>query len=196
MLVDPTTLDFRTSGLYRKTATLPLCNVTVAVGGESVITMQTAQDGSRYVETTNTAESGDRIITRSDDDRYIIKASKFDGLYEIDPTNPLQYRSKNTGRAIFLTEDTDIQAPWGELQHIKAGGVVFQASNGDVYGNQAHSFEADFDREAADGSLCHLSLPLKQQGDWALRRVALRHYDDVVWRMAFATQSTPRQPHT
>ena len=149
--------DFDEAPVFRKTATLSKANVIVAEGGEKITTMQPDGKGGEYVETTKTAKAGDHIVTRAANDVYIIDAAKFPKLYEDDPENPDQFRSTNVGRAILMEEDIVIAAPWGEDQQIKAGGILFRSNaSPDVYGNQKHSFEADFAREGADGSDCSI----------------------------------------
>jgi hypothetical protein len=151
--VSASDFDFDAAPAFRKVETVPLENVVFAVGGEKVVTRQKAKDGTEFTETTSIAKTGDAIVTRSPGDSYAVPLAKFNKNLEIDPANPNQYRSKNFGRAVQVLADAVIAAPWGEDQHIKAGGVIFQnrASN-EVYGNQQHSFEGDFAREARDGA--------------------------------------------
>jgi hypothetical protein len=140
--------DFSRAPMFRKTATLLVENVRIAEGTELVTTRQPNKCGSEFVETTSTAEQGDRIVTRAKNDRYVIKADEFPQLWEIDPNNPTRYRSNNFGKAIRVDRDVTIDTPWGEKQHIKAGGVIFQSGvTGTVYGNQKETFEADFARQ-------------------------------------------------
>jgi hypothetical protein len=77
----------------------------------------------------------------------------------------------------------------GEDQTIKAGGVVFQSLAGkapEVYGNQGHSFEADYAREASDGGLVSLAAPLKTQLRWAMEKREIAHLSDIRLRAFFA----------
>jgi hypothetical protein len=178
--------DFTNAPLFRKTATIPVTNVVFAKGGEKVVTLQSGSAG-QFVESTNVAQPGDAIVTRGAGDSYIPK--KFSNNFEINPGNPGEYRSKNFGRAIFQDEDFVIAAPWGEDQAIMAGGVVFQSLAGDapeVYGNQAASFEADYAREASDGSLMSLAAPLKTQLRWAIEKREIAHLSDIRLRAFFA----------
>jgi hypothetical protein len=178
--------DFTDAPLFRKTATIPVANVAFAKGGEKVVTLQSESSG-QFVESTNIAQPGDAIVTRSAGDSYIPK--KFSNNFEINPGNPAEYRSKNFGRAIFQDEDFIIAAPWGEDQTIKAGGVVFQSLAGaspEVYGNQAASFEADYAREAADGGLMPLATRLKTQLVWAMEKREIAHLSDIRLRAFYA----------
>ncbi len=186
--------DFTGAPLFRKTATIPVANVMFAKGGEKVVTFQSGASG-QFVESTNVAQPGDAVVTRSPGNSYIPK--KFSNNFEINPANPAEYRSKNFGRAIFQDEDFIIAAPWGEDQTIMAGGVVFQSLAGEepeVYGNQAASFEADYAREAADGGLQSLAAPLKTQLRWAMEKRDVAHLSDIRLR-AFLARGHVFQPN-
>lgn len=187
--------DFDSAPLFRKIATLPVDNVVFAEGGEEIATYQTdANTGERYVETTKTAQAGDAIVTRDEDDVYIIDADKFKKLYEKDPENPDQYRSTNTGRAVLMEEDIVIHASWGEDQNIKAGGVLFRSEAADsVYGNQKHSFEGDFGRVGADGSVMPLTAPLAEQKEWAKETGEVSHLRDINRRIEIEEAAGPKQ---
>lgn len=146
--VSASDFDFSKAKTYRKTATLSADQIKTAVGGESVVTRQPSKDGGSFVETTNTAKPGDRIVTRSPGDSYVIPGEKFSKLYEPHPDQPGVYRSTNVGKAIRVNRDVSIKAPWGEVQNIKKGGVIFKSeTTGDVYGNQKETFNADFKPE-------------------------------------------------
>jgi hypothetical protein len=178
--------DFTDAPLFRKTATIPVANVVIAKGGEKVVTLQSGAAG-QFVETINVAQAGDAIVIRGAGDSYIPK--KFANNFEINPGDAGEYRSKNFGRAIFQDEDFIIAAPWGEDQSIVAGGVIFQSLAGEapeVYGNQGVSFEADYSREAGDGSLVSLASPLKTQLLWAMEKREVAHLSDIRLRAFFA----------
>lgn len=181
--VAPSDFYFENAPAFRKVETVPLANVVFAVADETVVTRQKAKDGSEFTETTSTAKAGDAIVTRTSGDSYAVPTSTFEKNFEINPTAPNQYRSKNFGRAVQVTEDTVIAASWGEDQYIKAGGVIFQnrASN-EVYGNQQHSFEGDFAREAKDGSLIRLTESLLVQLAWAEEKGEKAHIADIETR--------------
>lgn len=183
--VHPGDIDFEHAPAFRKVEIIPAASVRIASGGERVVTRQKTKDGTEFVETTNIAKVGDAIVTRTPGDTYVVTAEAFAKNFETDPVNPGQYRSKNFGRAVQVREDSVIAAPWGEDQYIKAGGVIYRngASN-EVYGNQQHSFEGDFAREAKDGSLIRLTEPLKVQLAWALEKGEAAHVADIERRIA------------
>jgi hypothetical protein len=186
--------DFDAAPCFRKTATIPVANVVFAKGGEQIITLQ-PDDAGKFIESRNIAKPGDAIVTRSPGDSYIPK--KFSNNFEIDPHNPAEYRSKNFGRAIFQTEPVVIAAPWGEDQTIMAGGVIFESHVGaepEVYGNQAASFEADYAREAADGSLMPLTAPFATQLAWAIENDETAHVADITARLKFAIERAEGVP--
>jgi hypothetical protein len=183
--VQPNDFDFANAPAFRKVETVPVENVIFASGGEKVITRQRAKNGTEFVETENRANAGDAIVTRTPVDTYVISAKAFANYLEIDPANPGRYRSKNFGRAVQVLEDCVIAAPWKEDQYIEAGGVIYRNGvSNEVYGNQQHSFEGDFAREAADGSLMRLTEPLKAQLAWAVKKGEGAHAADVRRRMA------------
>ena len=122
--------DFAQAPVYRKTATLTKANIEIAQEAHDLVTMINGVE-----ETRNRAEPGDHIVTGSQGERYIIKAAKFASLYEQDPSNPDAYISKNVVKAIRLSENTELTAPWGEKQRALAGGVVVQSllNHNDIY---------------------------------------------------------------
>lgn len=187
--------NFDEAPLFRKTASLSKANVAVAEGGEKIVTLQPDGKGGNFVETTKEAKAGDRIVTRSADDVYIIDSAKFPKLYEEDPENPENFRSTNVGRAVLMEEDVVIAASWGEDQQIKAGGILFRSeASPDVYGNQKHSFEGDFARVGDDGSMMPLSAPLQEQKEWAKEQGGLAHLKDINRRIEIAAQGAAPAP--
>jgi hypothetical protein len=113
-------------------------------------------------ETVNTARPGDRIVTNLDArgkplvDRdgqhnvYVIKADAFVKLYELADTPEIlvaTYRARGIVEAIALPGGFDILAPWGETQWADRGYLILNGA--DVYGNNADTFEATYERVAA-----------------------------------------------
>jgi ADP-ribose pyrophosphatase YjhB (NUDIX family) len=185
--------DFSRAPMFRKTATLPVENFRIAEQKVHVTTRQPKKGGGEFFETTSTAEPGDWIVTRAGDDQYTVRADLFSQLWEIDPNNPNRYRSKNFGKAIRVDQDVTIDAPWGEKQQIKAGGVLFQSGvTGAVYGNQKETFEADYVRQAKDKSLRSLLEPLILQLAWAIRKQEPAHTKDIAERIAIRIRSRVR----
>lgn len=164
--------DFSKAKVYRKTATLSADQIAVAKGGESVVTRQKDKAGS-YVETTNVAKPGDRIITRSPGDSYVVAGDKFAKLYEPHPEQPGVFRSNNVGKAVRVTRNVEIMAPWGEKQLIKKGGVIFQSMTGEVYGNAKETFNADFKPEKASSGKRGTQNEANQQAIAAAKPVTL-----------------------
>lgn len=85
----------------------------IAQGGETLQTV--LSDGT--VETTNTANPGDVIVTNPGGERYIIGANKFDSRYEATDEDGV-FKAK--GKARITPNPTGqpikITAPWGEEQ--------------------------------------------------------------------------------
>ncbi len=127
--------------LYAKTA-----RITARPGkiGEEVITRM----AGGYQETKNTVkEAGDMIARNPSGEEYIIPAKTFAKKYEIDPSNPKLYRPKGGAQEfLFLQEDVEFKAPWGEEMSIKAGGVlnITDRATGDIYGIQRKEFNETY----------------------------------------------------
>ena len=113
-------------------------------------------------ESTNTAKPGDRVVTSLDKtgkplidadghkNIYVILADKFVALYELaNVASPLgsTYRARGTVEAIHFAGGFEIIAPWGETQRAPSGYLILNGQ--DVYGNNAETFEASYEREMA-----------------------------------------------
>mgnify|MGYP001408462162 CR=1 FL=1 len=178
--IDPQALDFKDAPYFRKIENIDVNSVRVATATEQI---QTIVDGKD--ETPNTANVGDYIITGVKGEQYVLTSDKFNKMYEINPENHQQYRSKNHGYAIQVSEDVVISAPWGEDQKIYAGGGIFKSTvDGDVFGKQASTFEATFGRESANGDVIALSESLENQLTWAESLGELNHMRDIQNRIA------------
>ena len=127
--------------LYAKTA-----RITAREGkvGEEIVTRMA--DG--HEETRNTVKAeGDMVAKNPNGEEYIIDAKTFAKKYEVDPANPKQYRPKGGAQEfLFLQEDVQFTAPWGEEMDIKAGGVlnVTGRDSGDIYGIQRKEFNQTY----------------------------------------------------
>lgn len=95
---------FATSTFFRKTSTLKASDIRLSDGGEHIVTIV---DGKQERE--GTTKPGDRVVTGTKGEEYIITREKFPTLYEQDPHNPEIFRSKNCGWAIQLDEDATIE---------------------------------------------------------------------------------------
>jgi hypothetical protein len=144
--VTASNFDFSSAKVYRKTAKLDKSNIEISDGIQVISTIVNGKE-----ETRNVADNGDYIITGFSHERYVIKASKFPKLYEEDPEEPDQYRSRNVVRAIQLTEAVEIEAPWGEIQRADAGGRICQsvADETDVYLIEKQVFENTYAPETS-----------------------------------------------
>ena len=127
--------------LYAKTARI---KARAGVVGEEVVTKMA--DG--HEETRNTVkEEGDMVARNPNGEEYIIDAKTFAKRYEVDPANPAQYRPKGGAQEfLFLKEDVQFTAPWGEEMDIKAGGVlnISGRESGDIYGIQRKEFNQTY----------------------------------------------------
>lgn len=110
-------------------------------------------------ETTNLAQPGDFIATTLDKsgapltdaegqrNRYVITKDKFASLYEpagVHPSWGALYSARSAVTAVYLTGGFEIHAPWGEAQRADRGYLVLNGT--DVYGNNADTFEASYER--------------------------------------------------
>lgn len=114
------------------------------------------------VETSNTAQRGDWIVTSLGRDgaplrdaagalnTYVVPAGKFSEKYRLlkdwdalDPALGRVYAPKGEAIAILLEDGFDILAPWGERQRADRGYLLL--SDGSVYGNHAETFEATYE---------------------------------------------------
>lgn len=119
---DPTALelDLSTDEMTKKFASARIfakkgkVQARTAVAGESLQTV--LADGT--VETSNTAEEGDVIVTNPGGEQYILKPDNFAKRYETTEDDGV-YRAKGMARAFTNPTAADIQitAPWGELQY-------------------------------------------------------------------------------
>jgi hypothetical protein len=133
--------DFSRAPLFRKSATLKKASVEWATERTDVVT-----NIGGIEETKNIAQPGDAIVTGPAGERYVVAGRKFSQLYEETPADPTRYVSKNVVRAIQLARDTEIVAPWGEKQRVKAKGYVVQsvAQPSDVYLIEEGAFAATY----------------------------------------------------
>ncbi len=109
-------------------------------------------------ETRNVARTGDMIVTSLDaagaplvdgagnKNVYVIKKPRFAELYEAlgqdGPDGPI-HCAVGSVRCIELKQGFAIVAPWGERQTADSGYLV--ANGGDVYGNNAETFEKTYE---------------------------------------------------
>lgn len=110
--------------------------------GEEIITVM--KDGHK--ETKNTVKNeGDMVATNPSGEQYIIDAKTFAKKYEIDPSNPEQYRPVGGPQEfITLKENVMFTAPWGEKMMIKKGGALNVTNMDDIYGIQQAAFQETY----------------------------------------------------
>ncbi len=110
------------------------------------------EDGTEYVETTNTAHPGDAIITGPKGEKYVLTPEEFGAMYEplVDeggevmegkflPKNVVKRIKNPTGQEIV------IDAPWGGDQNGEADCWLVESQiNGDRYIIEAGAFEATY----------------------------------------------------
>ena len=121
---------------------------------EMIKTIITEEDGTERVETINTANPGDAIITGKKGERYVVSAEDFDKLYEpltdengvitdgrYLPKNVVKCMKNPTGQEII------IDAPWGGEQTGGADCMILESQiNGDKYLIERGAFEMTYEK--------------------------------------------------
>ena len=121
---------------------------------QEIKTIIAEEDGTERVETINTANPGDAIITGKKGERYVVSAEDFDKLYEpltdengvitdgrYLPKNVVKCMKNPTGQEII------IDAPWGGEQTGGADCMIVESQiNGDRYLIERGAFEATYEK--------------------------------------------------
>lgn len=116
---EPKMVDLSTEEYTQKLAEAPVYakfgTVEARVAAEQEVVETILTNGT--VETTNTAEVGDVIVTNPGGEKYVLKPEKFANKYEATEQDGV-FRAKGIARAINNPEGCDIKimAPWGEEQ--------------------------------------------------------------------------------
>ena len=122
---------------------------------QEIKTIITEEDGTERVETINTANPGDAIITGKKGERYVVSAEDFDKLYEpltdengvitdgrYLPKNVVKCMKNPTGQEII------IDAPWGGEQTGGADCMIVESQiNGDRYLIERGAFEMTYEKD-------------------------------------------------
>lgn len=117
-------------------------------------TIITEEDGTERVETVNTANPGDAIVTGKKGERYVVSADDFRKLYEpltdengmitdgrYLPKNVVKCMKNPTGQEII------IDAPWGGKQTGGADCMILESQiNGDRYLIEIGAFEMTYEK--------------------------------------------------
>jgi len=124
-----------------KARKLPLTlEVKEAKGGENLTT-----EVNGHVETTNTANAGDFIVTGTQGEQYIIEAKKLHERYTLSEdktqatTKPVEIEFE------YATEDISFKASWGEDMYMKAGDALVQENGKVGYGINIDAFNATYE---------------------------------------------------
>ena len=119
---------------------------------QKIKTIITEEDGTERVETVNTANPGDAIVTGKKGERYVVSAEDFNKLYEpltdengvitdgrYLPRNVVKCMKNPTGQEII------IDAPWGGEQTGGADCMIVESQiNGDRYLIERGAFEMTY----------------------------------------------------
>jgi len=123
---------------------------------EMIKTIITEEDGTERVETINTANPGDAIVTGKKGERYVVSAEDFSKLYEpltdengvitdgrYLPKNIVKCMKNPTGQEII------IDAPWGGEQTGRADCMIVESQiNGDRYLIEIGAFEMTYEKNS------------------------------------------------
>ena len=114
----------------------------------------TKRDGTKRVETVNTANPGDAIVTGKKGERYVVSADDFRKLYEpLTDENGMitdgRYLPKNIVKCIKnpTGQEIIIDAPWGGEQTGGADCMIVESQiNGDKYLIERSAFEMTYEK--------------------------------------------------
>ena len=121
---------------------------------QEIKTTITEEDGTERVETINTANPGDAIITGKKGERYVVSAEDFDKLYEplTDENGVItdgRYLPKNVVKCMKnpTSQEIIIDAPWGGKQTGGADCMIVESQiNGDRYLIERGAFEMTYEK--------------------------------------------------
>ena len=123
---------------------------------QEIKTTITEEDGTERVETVNTANPGDAIITGKKGERYVVGAEDFGKLYEplTDENGVIingRYLPKNVVRCMKnpTGQEIIIDAPWGGDQTGGADCMIVESQiNGDRYLIEIGAFEMTYEKNS------------------------------------------------
>ena len=123
---------------------------------EMIKTIITEEDGTERVETINTANPGDAIVTGKKGERYVVSAEDFSKLYEplTDENGVItdgRYLPKNIGKCMKnpTGQEIIIDAPWGGEQTGRADCMIVESQiNGDRYLIEIGAFEMTYEKNS------------------------------------------------
>lgn len=129
--------------------------VEISETAQEVETVITEEAGTERVETVNTANPGDAIVTGEKGERYVINAKDFHNLYEpLTEENGVaagKYLPKNVVKCMENPEGKEIviDAPWGGQQTGGADCMIVESQiNGDRYLVERGAFEATYKKDS------------------------------------------------
>lgn len=121
---------------------------------QEIKTTITEEDGTERVETINTANPGDAIITGKKGERYVVSAEDFGKLYEPltgedGVTSDGRYLPRNVVKCMEnpTRQEIIIDAPWGGEQTGGADCMIVESQiNGDRYIVERGAFEMTYEK--------------------------------------------------
>ena len=121
---------------------------------QEIKTIITEEDGTERVETVNTANPGDAIVTGKKGERYVVSAEDFSKLYEPladedGVTSDGRYLPRNVVKCMKnpAGQEIIIDAPWGGEQTGGADCMILESQiNGDKYLIARGAFEMTYEK--------------------------------------------------
>lgn len=104
---------------------------------EGVETVNTAKSGEIIVTATN--KNGDTIIQNGHPNTWIVRPDVFNNKYIL-TEKPGVYRPRGEQMFVILQSDTEIIAPWREIQKLKKHDLLNITNFNDIYGISAKEF--------------------------------------------------------
>ncbi len=111
-----------------------------ATPGEEITTVM--KDG--HVETKNIAKPGDMVVTNPGGEQYIVSGEKFPKKYVPTDADGVFKPAGGPAKIELVDHNISFKAPWGEDMKIKAGGVLVNNGNGDIYGIQPDEYKQTY----------------------------------------------------
>jgi hypothetical protein len=136
----PTTKRAKEYEFASSTADMGPMSYAVASGEEEVVTVTASG-----VETRNTATAGDVIMSGPSGERYVVKATKFAGLYDGEVGDTVIPNQSPRMVKQYDGESVVFDAPWGERMLLQHGDYVVSDGPDAFYRIGEHEFEETYE---------------------------------------------------
>jgi len=96
------------------------------------------------LETVNTANKGDVVMSGPSGEKYVVKGSKFGKLYTRNPDGTVIPEQSPRMVARYDGPESTIKAPWGEEMVVKPGDYIVKEADGKFYRIAKKEYEATY----------------------------------------------------